>query len=134
MMALVRVYTKRIGSKPDFDQPVVLTKDRGGTNVEALCGQIHKTLAKEFKYGLVWGTSSKHVSGQSSLVLMGNLGGQSLRYCLSIPSFSLFTWTSIACLQYPQRCGLTHQLEDEDVVQIVKKKVISHLLAWFRLV
>jgi uncharacterized protein len=24
---------------------------------------------------------------------------------------------------YPQRCGLSHQLADEDVVQIVKKKV-----------
>ncbi|GAX84155.1 hypothetical protein CEUSTIGMA_g11578.t1 [Chlamydomonas eustigma] len=170
MMALVRVYTKRIGAKPDFEQPVVLTKDRGGTTVDALCAQgsvcsgrelcahmlrpnlgsdgqlyrelvvarfaasqswnisyrawrrsptipdsyathpprnppegdhlpaeistfflspspsscIHKTLSKEFKYGLVWGTSSKH---------------------------------------YPQRCGLIHNLEDEDVVQIVKKKV-----------
>lgn len=85
MMALVRVYTKRIGSKPDFGAPVVLTKDRGGTTVDGLCNQIHRTLTKEFKYALVWGTSSKH---------------------------------------YPQRCGLTHQLEDEDVVQIVKKKVL----------
>ncbi len=33
----------------------------------------------EFKYALVWGTSSKH---------------------------------------YPQRCGLSHPLEDEDVVQV----------------
>lgn len=41
--------------------------------------QIHRTLTKEFKYALVWGTSSKH---------------------------------------YPQRCGLTHPLEDEDVVQV----------------
>lgn len=49
MMALRRVYTKRIGAKPDFETPVVLTKDRGGTTVEALCGQIHRTLAKEFK-------------------------------------------------------------------------------------
>ena len=40
MMALVRVYTKRIGAKPDFDQPVVLTKDRGGTTVESLCAQV----------------------------------------------------------------------------------------------
>ena len=39
---------------------------------------------QEFKYALVWGTSSKH---------------------------------------YPQRVGLQHRLEDEDVVQIVKKKV-----------
>ena len=37
-------------------------------------------------YGLVWGTSSKHM---------------------------------------PQRCGLSHRLDDEDVVQLVKKKVIG---------
>lgn len=40
---------------------------------------VSRTLAKEFKYALVWGTSSKH---------------------------------------YPQRCGLTHPLDDEDVVQV----------------
>eukprot|EP00798_Chlamydomonas_sp_ICE-L_P004365 gene4365-14488_t len=60
MMALVRVFTKKVGAKPDFSAPVVLTSDRGGTTMEALCAQIHKTLAKEVKYGLVWGTSSKH--------------------------------------------------------------------------
>ena len=27
---------------------------------------------------------------------------------------------------YPQHCGLSHRLEDEDVVQIVKKKVWRH--------
>jgi hypothetical protein len=35
-------------------------QDRGGTTVEALCNQVHASLAKEFKYALVWGTSSKH--------------------------------------------------------------------------
>ncbi|GLI60341.1 hypothetical protein VaNZ11_002461 [Volvox africanus] len=84
MMALVRVYTKKVGAKPDFAEPVVLTSDRGGTTLEALCRQIHNSMVQQFKYALVWGTSSKH---------------------------------------YPQRCGLGHQLEDEDVVQIVKKKV-----------
>lgn len=83
-MALVRVYTKKVGSKPDFDTPVVLTNDRGGTTVEAFCRQIHASLLTEFNYALVWGRSSKH---------------------------------------YPQRVGLTHKMEDEDVVQIVKKKV-----------
>ncbi|KAK9797061.1 hypothetical protein WJX73_000477 [Symbiochloris irregularis] len=83
-MALVRVYTKRVGGKPDFAEPVVLSQDRGGTAVEHLCQQIHKTLVADFSYALVWGRSSKH---------------------------------------YPQRCGLTHVLQDEDVVQIVKKKV-----------
>ncbi|KAK9831969.1 hypothetical protein WJX81_004285 [Elliptochloris bilobata] len=85
-MALVRVYTKKVGGKPDFADPVVLSADRGGTKVESLCNQIHRTLAADFLYALVWGTSSKH---------------------------------------YPQRCGLSHQLEDEDVVQIVKKKVTT---------
>lgn len=84
MMALVRVYTKKTGAKPDFESPVVLTSDRGGTTMEAFCRQIHNSLLREFKYALVWGTSAKHM---------------------------------------PQRCGLTHVLEDEDVVQIVKKKV-----------
>ncbi|MEW5310512.1 MAG: hypothetical protein WDW38_002303 [Sanguina aurantia] len=86
MMALVRVYTKRTGAKPDFDAPVVLTSDRGGTTMESFCRQIHNSLISEFKYALVWGVSSKH---------------------------------------YPQRCGLVHRLEDEDVVQIVKKKVMG---------
>mmetsp|Transcript_10696 Transcript_10696/g.19528 ORF Transcript_10696/g.19528 Transcript_10696/m.19528 type:complete len:399 (-) Transcript_10696:524-1720(-) len=86
MMALVRVYTKKVGAKPDFADPVVLTKDRGGTTVDALCAQIHKSIKDNFNYSLVWGRSSKH---------------------------------------YPQRCGFTHQLEDEDVVQIVKRKVVA---------
>jgi len=51
--------------------------------VEDLCNHIHKTLMKDVKYVLVWGTSAKH---------------------------------------YPQRCGMAHILNDEDVVQIVKKK------------
>eukprot|EP00775_Hariotina_reticulata_P005427 gene5427-5660_t len=84
MMALVRVYTKKVGHKPDFGEPVVLTSDRGGTTMEAMCKQIHNTLTREFKYALVWGVSAKHS---------------------------------------PQRVGLTHQLSDEDVVQIVKQKI-----------
>mmetsp|Transcript_6252 Transcript_6252/g.17956 ORF Transcript_6252/g.17956 Transcript_6252/m.17956 type:complete len:401 (+) Transcript_6252:365-1567(+) len=83
MMGLVRVFTKKKGHKPDFSDPVVLSADRGGTAVEHLCDQLHKSLAKEFKYALVWGTSTKHS---------------------------------------PQSCGLSHQLEDEDVVQILKSK------------
>lgn len=84
MMALVRVYTKKVGAKPDFGDPVILSSDRGGTLLEHLCRQIHNSMVSQLNYALVWGTSSKH---------------------------------------YPQRCGLSHNLEDEDVVQIVKKKV-----------
>jgi hypothetical protein len=77
--AQVRVYTKKVGHKPDFTEPVVLTQDRGGTTMEAMCKQIHHQLTREFKYALVWGVSAKHS---------------------------------------PQRVGLTHQLADEDVVQV----------------
>lgn len=86
MMGLVRVYTKKVGHKPDFSDPVVMSEDRGGTSVGHFCSMIHHSLRKEFQYALVYGTSSKHM---------------------------------------PQRCGLHHHLEDEDVVQIVKKKVAS---------
>ena len=86
MMGLVRVYTKKTGKKPDFDDPIVLSDDRGGTTLKHFCKYIHKNMLEEFNYALVWGTSSKHM---------------------------------------PQRCGLAHNLEDEDVVQIVKKKVIG---------
>ncbi|GBG89772.1 hypothetical protein CBR_g49625 [Chara braunii] len=82
-MGLVRVFTKPQGQQPDFSDPVVLSTDRGGCTVEDFCNHIHRSLVKDVKYVLVWGTSSKH---------------------------------------YPQRCGLAHVLEDEDVVQVVKKK------------
>lgn len=83
-MGLVRVYTKKVGARPDFAEPVVLSADRGGTRVADLCAQIHASLAAEFQYSLVWGASAKHA---------------------------------------PQRCGTSHALADEDVVQVVKKKV-----------
>ena len=84
MQGLCRVYAKRVGSRPDWVDPIVLSEDRGGTRVQDFCENIHKSLLREFKYALVWGRSTKHM---------------------------------------PQRCGLGHGLEDEDVVQIVKKKV-----------
>ncbi|KAK3247406.1 GTP-binding protein [Cymbomonas tetramitiformis] len=83
MMALTRVYTKKVGHKPDFDEPVILSQDRGGVTVESFCNHIHRDLAKTLSYSMVWGTSTKH---------------------------------------HAQRCGLSHELEDEDVVQLVKNK------------
>ncbi|KAG2728698.1 hypothetical protein I3760_01G216700 [Carya illinoinensis] len=82
-MGLVRVYTKPQGQQPDFGDPVVLSADRGGCTVEDFCNHIHRSLVKDVKYVLAWGTSARH---------------------------------------YPQHCGLSHVLQDEDVVQIVKKK------------
>jgi len=81
-LGLVRVYTKKKGRAPDFGDPLVLTAGRGGTTAEAACNQLHKDLAQNFKFAMVWGTSTKYT---------------------------------------PQRVGLKHRIEDEDVLQIVIK-------------
>merc|ERR1712112_703699 len=79
-LALVRIYTKPKGQLPDYSSPVVLNSSR--CSVEDFCNKIHRTILKECKYALVWGTSVKH---------------------------------------QPQKVGKDHILNDEDVVQIVKK-------------
>eukprot|EP00827_Trimyema_finlayi_P001394 TRINITY_DN1536_c0_g1_i2.p1 TRINITY_DN1536_c0_g1~~TRINITY_DN1536_c0_g1_i2.p1 ORF type:complete len:377 (+),score=129.18 TRINITY_DN1536_c0_g1_i2:51-1181(+) len=79
---LTRIYTKKKGCQPDFEDPIVLTKGRNGLTVESVCNQVHKDFVKTFNYANIWGRSAK---------------------------------------QQPQRCGLGHELEDEDVVQLVKK-------------
>jgi len=81
-LALVRVYTKRKGSAPDFLDPIIMTKARHGLTVKSCILGIHKDLLNEFHYAYVWGRSVK---------------------------FS------------PQKVGMTQELFDEDVIQIVKK-------------
>ncbi|KAJ1553248.1 GTP-binding protein [Nowakowskiella sp. JEL0078] len=55
---LARVYTKPKGQLPDYSQPVVLRKS--SSSVEDFCNSIHKTLIRDFKYALIWGSSVKH--------------------------------------------------------------------------
>ncbi|PAV80560.1 hypothetical protein WR25_11404 [Diploscapter pachys] len=80
-LALVRVYTKKPGNAPDLgpEDGIILRK---GATIEHCCHALHRTLASQFKYAIVWGTS---------------------------PKFS------------PQRVGIHHKLDHEDVIQIVKK-------------
>ncbi|EMD40629.1 hypothetical protein CERSUDRAFT_111208 [Gelatoporia subvermispora B] len=59
---LVRVYTKPRGLAPDYNSPVVLK--RGKCTVEDFCSSIHKEIAKQMKYAIVWGASAKHARGQ----------------------------------------------------------------------
>lgn len=56
-LALIRVYTKKPGQPPDFSDGLILRK---GVTVEHVCHAIHRTLVQAFKYGLVWGTSTKY--------------------------------------------------------------------------
>jgi len=78
-LALVRVYTKKRGERPDFEGGLIL---RRGCTVEHVCHVIHRLLTQQFKYALVWGTSVKYS---------------------------------------PQRVGLNHTMNHDDVIQIVKK-------------
>ena len=39
-----------MGKKPDFEEPVVLTPDRGGIDVGRLCDTVHRDMRKELKY------------------------------------------------------------------------------------
>jgi len=88
-MGLRRVYTKRRGEPPIFEEPLVLSKWRDGITVESACRHLHKDMLAKFNYAMVWGTSVKHS---------------------------------------PMRCGLSHVLEDEDVVQVVTMTAQQHRL------
>jgi uncharacterized protein len=61
------VHILQVGHKPDFTEPVVCSRDRGGTTVKAFVNQISSHLLKEFKYALVWGISSKHMPQRCGL-------------------------------------------------------------------
>jgi small GTP-binding protein len=56
-LALIRVYTKKPSQQPDFSDAIILRK---GVTVEHVCHSIHRTIADQFKYALVWGTSTKY--------------------------------------------------------------------------
>ncbi|KAL3092359.1 hypothetical protein niasHS_007568 [Heterodera schachtii] len=77
---LIRVYTKPKGQLPDYNAPIILNAEKNF--LDDLCMKIHKSLSKDFKCALVWGSSVKH---------------------------------------NPQSVGKTHLLNDEDVVQVIKK-------------
>ena len=46
------------GKLPDYNEPVVVPLHKA--TLEDFCNRIHKTFIKQFKYALVWGTSTKH--------------------------------------------------------------------------
>lgn len=54
----MRVYTKPKGKLPDYDDPVMMNGEQ--CTVEDFCNKLHKTLAKQLRYALVWGASVKH--------------------------------------------------------------------------
>ncbi|KAI9791957.1 MAG: Ribosome-interacting GTPase 2 [Peltula sp. TS41687] len=57
-LRLIRVYTKRKGVDPDFNEALIV---RNKSTIEDVCDQIHRNLKESFKYALVWGASARHV-------------------------------------------------------------------------
>lgn len=55
---LIRIYTKPKGQLPDYTAPVVLKNEN--TTVEDFCNKLHRSIIKEFKYAIVWGSSVKY--------------------------------------------------------------------------
>lgn len=56
-LSLRRIYTKKRGDPPDFTEAIIM---RRGASVEHVCHRVHRTLVDQFKYALVWGTSTKY--------------------------------------------------------------------------
>ena len=57
-LRLIRIYTKRKGEEPDFNDALIV---RSNSTIEDVCDYIHRTLKEKFKYALVWGASARHV-------------------------------------------------------------------------
>ncbi len=57
-LRLIRIYTKRKGVDPTFDDALIV---RANSTIEDVCDRIHRTLKDTFKYALVWGASARHV-------------------------------------------------------------------------
>ncbi|KAH6686316.1 TGS domain-containing protein [Plectosphaerella plurivora] len=57
-LKLMRIYTKRKGIDPNFDEALIV---RSNSTVEDVCDKIHRTLKDTFKFAYVWGASARHV-------------------------------------------------------------------------
>jgi uncharacterized protein len=57
-LRLIRIYTKRKGVEPDFNEALIV---RSQSTIESVCDQIHRSIKETFKYALVWGASARHI-------------------------------------------------------------------------
>ena len=55
-LGFIRIYMRPKGSETDFDEPLII---KSGSTVQDVCDKIHRNMAKNFRYGLVWGKSAK---------------------------------------------------------------------------
>ena len=55
-LGFIRVYMRPKGGETDFKEPLII---KNGATVHDVCNKIHRNMAKNFRYGLVWGKSAK---------------------------------------------------------------------------
>ena len=55
-LRMMRVYTKPRMEEADLKEPMMM---RTGATIEDACARLHRDLARDFKYALVWGKSAK---------------------------------------------------------------------------
>ena len=55
-LGFIRVYMRPKGGEIDFREPMII---KNGATVQDVCNKIHRNMAKNFRYGLVWGKSAK---------------------------------------------------------------------------
>lgn len=55
-LALMRLFLKEIGQKPDLDEPMIIFRH---ATLRDLCDKIHRDFVKRFKFAKVWGPSAK---------------------------------------------------------------------------
>ncbi len=55
-LGFIRVYMRPKGGEADFEEPLIA---REGDTVEDVCNKIHRSMRRQFRYGMVWGRSVK---------------------------------------------------------------------------
>jgi uncharacterized protein len=55
-LGFIRVYMRPKGGETDFKEPLIIKND---ATVQDVCNKIHRNMARNFRYGLVWGKSAK---------------------------------------------------------------------------
>jgi ribosome-interacting GTPase 1 len=55
-LGFIRIYMRPKGGETDYKEPLII---KNGATVQDVCDKIHRNMAKNFRYGLVWGRSAK---------------------------------------------------------------------------
>ena len=52
----IRIYMRPKGGPTDYDEPLIA---RDGDTIEDVCNKLHREMRRQFRYGMVWGSSVK---------------------------------------------------------------------------